>query len=66
MKRYAIEDLKNWKKSPNRKQLLLYGARQVGKTWLVRDFAASNYNDLIELNFFTDDTLKTIFDNDIE
>jgi hypothetical protein len=65
MRRYLIEDLKNWKNSLNRKPLLLYGARQVGKTWLVREFAASYYNDLIELNFFTDDTLKTIFDTDI-
>ena len=65
MKRYAVEELKNWKKSSSRKPLLLYGARQVGKTWLVRDFAALNYDKLIELNFFTDNTLKTIFDKDI-
>lgn len=65
MKRYIIEDLKNWKNSPNRKPLLLYGARQVGKTWLVKEFASSHYDDLIELNFFTDDTLKMIFDKDI-
>ena len=65
MKRYVIEDLKNWKNSPSRKPLLLFGARQAGKTWLVRDFAASDYDDLIELNFFTDDSLKTIFESDI-
>ena len=65
MKRYALESLKNWKNSPNRKPLLLYGARQVGKTWLVREFAGSDYDDLIELNFFTDDSLKAIFDANI-
>jgi len=65
MERYLIKDLKKWQKSPKRKPLMLYGARQVGKTWLVRDFASSNYNDLIELNFQTDNALKTIFDKDI-
>jgi len=65
MKRYLLEDLKNWKNSIKRKPLLLYGARQVGKTWLVRDFAASNYDSFIELNFLTDDSLKMIFDKDI-
>ena len=62
MKRYAVEELKQWKNSPNSKPLMLYGARQVGKTWLVRDFAASNYDDLIELNFLSDSSLKSIFD----
>jgi len=65
MKRYLINDLENWKKSFNRKPLLLYGARQVGKTWLVRNFAASHYDKLIELNFLTDETLKTIFDKNL-
>jgi predicted AAA+ superfamily ATPase len=65
MKRYVIQELINWKNSRNRKPLLLFGARQVGKTWVVRDFAASNYNDFIELNFLADKTLRQIFDNDI-
>jgi predicted AAA+ superfamily ATPase len=65
MKRYILEDLINWKNSPNRKPLMLYGARQVGKTWLVREFARANYDDFIELNFFVDNSLKTIFDKDI-
>ena len=65
MKRYAEQDLKNWKTSANRKPLLLYGARQVGKTWLVRDFASSNYNEFVELNFLTDNSLKAIFAKDI-
>jgi len=66
MKRYILNDLRNWKNSPNRKPLQLYGARQVGKTWIVREFAALNYNDYIELNFFTDDTLKIIFEKNIK
>ena len=65
MKRHIMESLENWKKSPNRRPLLLFGARQVGKTWLVRDFAAANYANLIELNFFTNDSLKRLFETDI-
>ncbi|MCL2759810.1 MAG: ATP-binding protein [Treponema sp.] len=65
MKRYALEELNNWRNSVNRKPLLLYGARQVGKTWLVRNFAEVYYDDLIELNFFTDDTLKKIFNENV-
>ena len=65
MKRYLMENLKFWKSSQKRRPLLLYGARQVGKTYLVRDFAASNYQDLIELNFLTNNSLKLIFDADI-
>jgi predicted AAA+ superfamily ATPase len=65
MKRYALDSLKNWKNSPNRRPLLLFGARQVGKTWLVRDFAAADYTDFIELNFFNNDSLKDIFNTDI-
>ena len=44
---------------------MLFGARQVGKTWLVRDFAACEYTDFIELNFYTNNSLKSIFDIDI-
>ena len=50
MKRYAVKSLESWKNSVGRKPLLLSGARQVGKTWLVRDFAARHYDNLIELN----------------
>ena len=38
MKRLAIETLKAWKNSPRRKPLLLDGARQTGKTWLLKEF----------------------------
>jgi len=65
VKRYFIEELRTWKNSQNRKPLLLYGARQVGKTWLVRNFAELEYNLFIELNFLTDESLKIIFENNI-
>jgi len=54
MYRNALTDLKDWKNQKNRKPLVLRGARQVGKTWLVREFAKDEFDHLIEINF--DDT----------
>ena len=54
MYRNALTDLKNWKNQKNRKPLVLRGARQVGKTWLVREFAKEDFDHFIEINF--DDT----------
>ncbi|MBR1604552.1 MAG: ATP-binding protein [Alphaproteobacteria bacterium] len=65
MKRYALQDLIKWKDNLDRKPLLLYGARQVGKTWLVREFAKQHYKQIVELNFFTNDKLKQIFADNI-
>jgi predicted AAA+ superfamily ATPase len=49
--RLLEEDLKKWKSSPIRKPLILRGARQVGKTYVVRKFGAENFNQVIEINF---------------
>jgi predicted AAA+ superfamily ATPase len=54
MKRNAIEKLISWKNLPNRKPLILWGARQVGKTWLLKEFARTEYKNMVYLNF--DDT----------
>ena len=51
MKRFAAKELDNWLKNHNRKPMVLMGARQVGKTWLVRDLAKRRRLKLIELNF---------------
>ena len=50
MIRFVERELDHWLKSKNRKPLVLRGARQVGKTWLVRDFACRHGLHLIELN----------------
>ena len=50
MYRNALQDLIDWKDRPRRKPLIVRGARQVGKTWLVREFAAQ-FENLIEINF---------------
>ena len=64
MKRWSIEKLKQWKASPNRKPLLLLGARQVGKTWLMKEFGAQCYRNIVYVRFDTDTTMKTVFEKD--
>ncbi|MCK4346155.1 MAG: ATP-binding protein [Bacteroidales bacterium] len=61
MKRTLYENLLLWKNSRNRKPLLLQGARQVGKTYLVDKFGHNEYSDLIYLNFEQDPDLETLF-----
>lgn len=51
IKRKLYSDLLNWKNSPRCKPLLLQGARQVGKTILVKEFGEKEYNHLVYLNF---------------
>ncbi len=55
LKRKMSARLENWKDSPHRKVLLLLGARQTGKTFIVREFAARNYPAFIEVNFLEDE-----------
>ena len=61
MFRFASKKLDHWLKSDNRKPIVLRGARQVGKTWLVRDFAERQRLDLIELNFERFPNLSDLF-----
>jgi len=51
MYRFALEYLKAWKSKPNRKPLVIRGARQVGKTYLVRVFAKQYFNQILEIDF---------------
>ncbi len=47
MYRYAIENLYKWKESKYRKPLIIKGARQVGKTWLMKEFGQNVYSDTL-------------------
>lgn len=62
MKRKAIEHLINWRQDPERKPLILKGARQVGKTWLMKEFGKNFYESFVYLNFDEEDELKSIFE----
>lgn len=61
MKRNAMQSLINWKNDPERKPLILRGARQVGKTWLMKEFGQTCYANYIYFNFDEEDELKSIF-----
>lgn len=62
MKRNAIQNLIQWKSSEDRKPMVLKGARQVGKTWLMKEFGQSYYDNYVYFNFDEEDELKSIFE----
>ena len=62
LKRNAITDLKKWKADAERKPLVIRGARQVGKTWLMREFGQTCYDHFVYFNFDEEDELKSIFE----
>lgn len=63
LKRNAIQVLINWKSSEERKPMLLKGARQVGKTWLMKEFGRNYYKSYVYFNFDEEDDLKSIFES---
>ncbi|MBF0479402.1 MAG: ATP-binding protein [Candidatus Omnitrophica bacterium] len=65
MKRKITSKLLEWKNSGSRKPLLMYGARQVGKTYVINEFGRSHYENIIYVNLETDLTLAADFNNDI-
>lgn len=65
MYRIAIEKLKRWKESKNRKPLIIEGARQVGKTWLMKEFGKLYYSDTVYINFDSNSTMEELFDSDL-
>ena len=64
MKRKAMEQLIAWKNKENRKPLLIYGARQVGKTYLVKEFG-KYFDDIIYVNFETNEIINNIINENI-
>jgi len=65
LRRKIMDSLVQWKNEKEKECLLLTGARQVGKTFIIREFAKQNYKNVIELNFVTDPGLKKIFGGDL-
>lgn len=62
MRRNALESLNRWKSSDDRKPMVLKGARQVGKTWLMKKFGQSCYQHTVYFNFDEEDELNSIFE----
>lgn len=61
MKRKILNDLMKWKEKTQKKPLIIKGARQVGKTYIIREFAQKAYEDLVEINFERDLEFMELF-----
>lgn len=65
MYRCAIENLDKWKNSKNRKPLIIEGARQVGKTWIMKEFGKKSYNKTVYINFDSNVQMAELFSVDL-
>ncbi len=65
MYRYAIEELKKWKNKMNRKPLILQGARQVGKTWLMKEFGETEFEDVVYISFDRNERMSKLFEGEL-
>ena len=63
--RMAIEALRRWKAKENRKPLIIRGARQVGKTWLMKEFGKAEYRDIVYINFDNNERMKNLFEGSL-
>jgi len=66
MKRTLMESLVAWKNKPERMPLILYGTRQVGKTWLIKEFGVRYFDDTLYINFEIDTTLAKDFETNLD
>lgn len=66
MKRTLMASLIAWKNKSERMPLILYGARQVGKTWLIKEFGAKHFSDTLYINFEIDTALAKDFEADLQ
>lgn len=66
MYRYAMENLCEWKNKKNRKPLIIEGARQVGKTWLMKEFGRQEYTNTVYINFDSNSKMAELFSADLD
>ncbi len=66
LRRKISDDLLAWKNTPKKKCLLVTGARQIGKTFIIEDFARKNYTNYIYINFELMPAMKSVFDGDLD
>lgn len=66
MYRKAIEKLYSWKESKRRKPLIIEGARQVGKTWLMKEFGRKAYENVVYINFDSNSRMAELFSADLD
>ncbi len=66
MYRTAMEQLQKWKARKRRKPLIIRGARQVGKTWLMKEFGARGYGQVVYVNFDNNERMRRLFEGSLE
>lgn len=66
MRRNLMSALVAWKTKPDRKPLLLQGARQTGKTWLMDEFARQEFPDAVKIDFMLDKSARSLFERDLD
>ena len=66
MQRKILQSLQNWKQNPNRKPLIIQGARQVGKTWAMKHFGEQSFEQVAYINFDNNPRMKTLFSGDYD
>lgn len=66
MRRDAMQQLYDWKEKTTRKPLIVRGAWQVGKTWLMKEFASSAYRQFAYINFEDNEVMKDVFQKDFD
>ena len=64
MNRNAMKRLVEWKNDPGRMPLIIKGARQVGKTWLMKEFGKNYYEQTAYINFDRNERMKSLFSGD--
>ncbi len=64
MKRSIYNQLIKWKESPKRKPLMLYGARQVGKTYILKEFGENEFENMVYINCYKNKAVETLFEED--
>lgn len=66
MQRFAMDKLLHWKDKDNRKPLVIMGARQVGKTWLMKEFGKTYYKKVAYISFYNNDRMDQVFQMDFD
>lgn len=66
MYRSAIKKLKEWKNKEDRKPMILMGARQVGKTWIMKEFGKNEYAKVAYISFYNNERMNDVFDMDFD
>ncbi|MDR0742149.1 MAG: ATP-binding protein [Puniceicoccales bacterium] len=66
MKRFALEKLKKWQERSDKKPLIIHGARQVGKTWLMKKFGKTQYKNVAYICFEKNERMENLFSGDMD